>query len=346
MEDSELMAIPTKNIEHEDITIQLDSNELEGLQLVRRTLIGKVLSDKVLNRGTVKRILLKEWASPSEIHVTDMGVNSFLFTFAHNEEAIELLQKDPWYIIGSLVSLQCWVPQASLYELNFDKTSFCVQVGIPRDMFSTSNAAKIVNKMGGLEVENPQGERKSLRTFIRVRALINVTKPLPAGSWRNCITTKAMESFNPYTPKYGSRHGAPPAKSTATLMKEQGLWNKASQASLGDNQQSNRKEEEDQRVETQQGNKSARQSRHHHQRQQKKSDCTRVQQTEDISLEAPLPEMKVEIGKQKVNGAGLGTWISSTSRGGQIEEDLEALERRNMFSRLENSQIALNGHTL
>ncbi|KAJ1440754.1 hypothetical protein SESBI_01827 [Sesbania bispinosa] len=56
--------------------------------------------------------------------------------------------------------------------------------GLPLDTLSTKNVAKIVGKFGEvLEEENPMVEGKLLRTFIKVRMLIDLRRPLSTGCW-------------------------------------------------------------------------------------------------------------------------------------------------------------------
>ncbi|KAJ1394729.1 hypothetical protein SESBI_33979 [Sesbania bispinosa] len=122
-----------------------------------------------------------------------MGVNLLLFTFQDKKEVLEVIKKGPWFVMGHILSLQSWVPQASVYELNFNKVSFWVQLhGLPLDMMNTKNAAKIVNCIGH--------EQKS------------------------CSKDKVMSTIDRRTPKFSAKLGVPLAKSILALAREQGFW--------------------------------------------------------------------------------------------------------------------------
>lgn len=55
---------------------------------------------------------------------------------------------------------------------------------MPLGTMTTNNAVKIMTMMGEvLEVENPLVDDQLLRTFLRVRINVDVTKPLPTGCW-------------------------------------------------------------------------------------------------------------------------------------------------------------------
>ncbi|KAJ1431598.1 Endonuclease/exonuclease/phosphatase [Sesbania bispinosa] len=178
--------------QQQDLIVELETEELQSFQLARKSLIGKIFADKPLNKGAVRSIVFKAWGESKEIHVTDMGVNLFLL----------LLR------IGRRVSF--WV------QLH----------GFPLDMLNTKNAAKIVNRFGEVqEVENPELEGRLLRTFISVRAMINITKPLITGhEQKDCSKEKVMSSRDQNTPKYSAKLGVAPAKSIISMAQEQGFW--------------------------------------------------------------------------------------------------------------------------
>ncbi|KAJ1395289.1 Zinc finger, CCHC-type [Sesbania bispinosa] len=129
--------------------------------------------------------------------------------------------------------------------------------GLPLDVMSTSNAAKIVQRFGEvIEVENPEVEGKLLRTFIRVRARVNVKEQLVTGCWvprkslpkvwvmlryerlqslcyqcgiighdkKSCRNNLVPFPLDPSMPKYSSKLGVPPARPILQLLKEQGSW--------------------------------------------------------------------------------------------------------------------------
>ncbi|KAJ1388360.1 hypothetical protein SESBI_39187 [Sesbania bispinosa] len=205
---------PNDGDELPEIIVELDSDEIHSFQLAKRSLVGKVMSNKTLNKGAIRSIVMKAWGDPVDLQITDMGVNTFLFSFFHKEEVIEVLNKGPWYVMGNLISLQCWVPQATAYEIDFQHVYFWIQIhGLPLDMMNTNNAAKIMSKVGEvMKVENPSVE--------------------------------AMAPFNPLLPKYSSKLGVPPARPLLTLMQEKGFWRAKQQPPMEDTQGSRGKERE------------------------------------------------------------------------------------------------------
>lgn len=55
--------------------LEEEEDSAETMELARRTLVGKILTNKPLNKGVVKSILLKVWGDPLGLKITGMGPN-------------------------------------------------------------------------------------------------------------------------------------------------------------------------------------------------------------------------------------------------------------------------------
>lgn len=165
--------------------IELEEYCTEGVDFAKRTLVGKFMTERLVNRGAVKTIVPKAWGEPAGMEISDMGPNMFMFTFENSNGARDILKKSPWFFINHLLSLQYWIPEATMYEIEFSMVPFWVQIhGLPLGTMTTTNAAKILNNMGRvLEVENPMVEGKLLRSFIRAQVEVDVSKPFITGCW-------------------------------------------------------------------------------------------------------------------------------------------------------------------
>ncbi|KAJ1396296.1 Zinc finger, CCHC-type, partial [Sesbania bispinosa] len=113
----------------EGLEVLLEAEGESGLRAAQRMLVGKVLSDKTLNRGATKEILSKAWGSPVDLHFSDLGPNSFLFNFSEASQARKAMDDGPWFVMGHLLSLQHWIPKASVHEVNYN-LGFCFSCGI------------------------------------------------------------------------------------------------------------------------------------------------------------------------------------------------------------------------
>ncbi|KAJ1382553.1 hypothetical protein SESBI_44158 [Sesbania bispinosa] len=82
----------------------------------------------------------------------------------------EVIQRGPWFVMGNIVSLQSWLPHASVYELDFTKISFWIQIhGLPLDMLNTTMLPRSLTVLVKFwKLRNLKwGGGRLLRTFIR-----------------------------------------------------------------------------------------------------------------------------------------------------------------------------------
>ncbi|KAJ1379424.1 hypothetical protein SESBI_46904 [Sesbania bispinosa] len=161
----------------EGSTIVLEGEEEGNLELAKRSLVGRILWEKPLNRGAVKQILSKAWGEEQDdLKITDLGVNIFMFTFSDLRKAKGVMERGPWNVMGHLISLQYWVPQVSIHEIAFDWVTLWVQLhSLPLEFMTTRNVAKIAAHLGEVyEIEDPRVDGVLLRSFMRVRVAVNV----------------------------------------------------------------------------------------------------------------------------------------------------------------------------
>lgn len=162
--------------------------------------------------------------------------------------------------MGHLLSLQYWIPEVAVYEIEFSVVPFWVQLhGLPLGTMTTKNAVKLMEQLGEIvEVENPLIEGQLLRSFMRVRVQLDITQPLVTGCWvprkdlpkvwivfkyeklmdvcfkcgvigheqKYCKKERAMSTFSTDVPKYGPTLGVSLAKSLAEVVMEQKSWKK------------------------------------------------------------------------------------------------------------------------
>ncbi|KAJ1392784.1 Ribonuclease H-like superfamily [Sesbania bispinosa] len=166
-------------------TFDLEPTNSTNPGLANHTLIGKIISHKVLNRNTTKTMILKGWGQKCDVSISDIGPNCYLFHFNGKQAMKKVIREAPWNVMGLHLSIQPWAPEISLEELSFSLSPFWIQIhGLPIDMMTVSNAAKIGSRMGTvLRVKNPTIDGHLLRSFIRIRILININHPLITGCW-------------------------------------------------------------------------------------------------------------------------------------------------------------------
>ncbi|RYR20742.1 hypothetical protein Ahy_B03g065968 [Arachis hypogaea] len=155
-------------------------------------LVGRVLTDKVLNTVTVRKMILNMWGDSQGLVITNAGPNSFILNFKSQEETRR-------------------APNLSIDEVNYNQLPIWVQIhGLPYDKINIKNAEKIGVIVGRvISAEDPFVEGNMLRSFLKVKMEINVQAPLKTGFWfkRNdrshSWTELKYEKLYNYCYKYG-----------------------------------------------------------------------------------------------------------------------------------------------
>lgn len=234
-----------KEVQEGDI-VDLESDAKRTLEVAKHALVGKIISDKDLNRKTVRGMITKSWGNPRGMYILDLNTNTYLFNFSEPVTPRRIMAEAPWNILGSLLCLHRWTPEFTLHEIDFSYSPFWIQIhGVPLEGISKENARKIASKIGEVEVvEDPFVGYKLARGFMRARVCVDITKPLITGFWiprkgmpntwawiyyeklqdfcykcgrlghgrKDCEEPEAVALWNPDRPRYGPKLGVPPLK--------------------------------------------------------------------------------------------------------------------------------------
>ena len=119
------------------------------------------------------------------VEVLDMGRNIFAFQFSDKEDYLKVLRGRPWAIQTHLLNLQLWDDDLLLKEVVFNICPFWVQFqGLTFSFMSLENAIRLGSAIGRVVMaENPVQDGKVIRNFLRLRVLVDISKPLAIGFW-------------------------------------------------------------------------------------------------------------------------------------------------------------------
>lgn len=105
------------------------------------TMIGQVISDKLVNFKAIKTILLNAWDYGSEIHITPLDRKKFVVSFPQVQDKNKVIAASPWAVKGCIVILKQWEPDLALADLQFQHSPFWVQIhNIPLNRMNLDNA--------------------------------------------------------------------------------------------------------------------------------------------------------------------------------------------------------------
>lgn len=146
-------------------------------------LLGKVLSSKPFNKGSVMSTMIKLWAADGDLSAQVIDRDIFLFSFKKEQDRARVLAMEPWSFNKSLILLKVVNGDEILRWDNWSFTCFWIRVyNLPYDGMIREIGEKIGNGIGKfLDVVTDRNGRCS-GLYMRLRVQIDVSKPLRRGA--------------------------------------------------------------------------------------------------------------------------------------------------------------------
>lgn len=88
----------------------LQSEYQNSTILANKSLVGKIRVNKTLNIKATLDIINKAWANYPGLQISEHGKNIFLFSFAKEEDKIDVLKRAHWFIMNQLLCIEEWLP--------------------------------------------------------------------------------------------------------------------------------------------------------------------------------------------------------------------------------------------
>ena len=141
---------------------------------------AKFFIRRALNMEAIALTFQPLWRSKNGFKVKNMGNHIVLFIFDNKLEVEIILENEPWSFDKHLMVLQRYDKDTLVEELQFNQTSFWIQVhDIPIRFMNQKVAAGIYSQVGTIiKKSETEGEGGS---FIRVRVRVDITIPLSRG---------------------------------------------------------------------------------------------------------------------------------------------------------------------
>ncbi|KAK3198917.1 hypothetical protein Dsin_022332 [Dipteronia sinensis] len=150
-----------------------------GIQRVALCLVGKVITNKMVNREAFLGLIGRIWQVEEGLEVEVVRHNIFTFHFHSIGDQRRVLEGGPWTFDGTLIVLAEPSEKGAIEDLRFDCSEFWVQIHCVPLVCMTKEIGRFLRGMVGevMEVDVRKSGECSGK-FLKVRVRIDVNIPL------------------------------------------------------------------------------------------------------------------------------------------------------------------------
>lgn len=166
--------------DEEEVEFSIEDGDISDSQTETPfILVGKLLTEKTTRFTYFRDTMASVWRPKKGMMARDVSTNLFLFYFVHELDIKKVLNEGPWSFDQSLLLLKQIEPNTSPHGIYLTKADFWVQAyNIPSGM-QTTKTAEMIGAFLGTYITADVDKLGSLwKDFMRVRAQIDVSKPL------------------------------------------------------------------------------------------------------------------------------------------------------------------------
>ncbi|XP_059450945.1 uncharacterized protein LOC132181722 [Corylus avellana] len=183
MDDLSKMWMNLSLTEEESLDLDTPDEELlDGLERGKFCVLGKLVTDRMISKETIKMTLHCWWKPLGSLSFQVLGENLFLVEFTNVGDKKRILEGRPWVFEGSLFLLEDFDRLSSPSEYTFEKAAFWVRmVNLPLACMNQTTGRRIGSTVGEVEMVDTRADGIGWGEFLRVRILLDLAKPLARG---------------------------------------------------------------------------------------------------------------------------------------------------------------------
>jgi hypothetical protein len=144
--------------------------------------VGKLLEERTVGKEILKTPMIRAWQPTGWVSFKTLGPNLFLIEFQHEWDKVRIMEGCPWKFDRDLFSMAEFDGRTPPSELEFEKVPFWVRMyDMPLACMSREMGQRIGASMGVVEEVDVDEAGVGWGEFLRVRIVLDVTKPLLRG---------------------------------------------------------------------------------------------------------------------------------------------------------------------
>lgn len=163
--------------------LEVKEEDLEGVVTRGKLcLVGKLLADRVMSKEQIKSSLLRGWKLTGTCTFKLLEENLFVIEFQHAWDKSNVLEGRPWTFEGHLFAIEDFHGLTPPTQMVFDKAAFWVLMyNLPLACMSAAIGSQIGSSVGEVEDVDVVDDGVGWGEFLRVRILLDLSKPLARG---------------------------------------------------------------------------------------------------------------------------------------------------------------------
>lgn len=108
----------------DEVWMDFNWEDPAGDEIRRKTLVGKIVSERPPNLNIVKNMIHKAWNMQNGLGISEIGENVYRFSFEKEEDCKRVIRGRPWMILGFLLVLEKWKPKLTMHEVELNWSPF------------------------------------------------------------------------------------------------------------------------------------------------------------------------------------------------------------------------------
>lgn len=143
------------------------------------TLVGQFVTEKTIKFNVMRDTMASTWRPGKGVNIMEVSMNLYLFQFFHEVDMNRILDDGPWSFEQSLLVLKKLPPHTSPFNIQMKTADFWVQAhNLPMNFFTSKVSEIIGNTLGEFIMADKKNFEGGWKSFLRVRARIDITMPL------------------------------------------------------------------------------------------------------------------------------------------------------------------------
>jgi hypothetical protein len=167
----------------EDLDVEIKAAEVENIVTRGKfCIVGKLVADRYVSKETIRKELFRWWKLSKAPNFKVLGDNLFLIEFEDAKDKKRVLEGRPWVFEGNLFLVEDFDGRIAPSAIPFKKAFFWVRMkNLPLACMGRDVGFKIGSSVGEVEEVDADKDGIGWGEFLRVKILIDLSKPLPRG---------------------------------------------------------------------------------------------------------------------------------------------------------------------